>query len=180
MKTRINVIWIPMIILTLLSSLQIASAYYDPSAQRWLNRDPIEENGGINLYGFVLSNPANSIDLFGLAQCPPGTRCPDDKWVTGAFGGGTCPCAPSCCVPITPPSPPPTPPPPTPTLPPAPPIQPPTPIVPPTNPPRPPRPGGQPGYRCEPPYYEPRQPTQPGGPVIPPVYHPPVIIVPTY
>ncbi|HOC58154.1 MAG TPA: RHS repeat-associated core domain-containing protein [Verrucomicrobiota bacterium] len=30
-----------------------ASAYYDPSTQRWLNRDPIHEHGGANLYTFT-------------------------------------------------------------------------------------------------------------------------------
>jgi RHS repeat-associated protein len=40
--------------------------FYDPNLQRWLNRDPIEENGGINLYGYVANSPLDSIDLFGL------------------------------------------------------------------------------------------------------------------
>jgi RHS repeat-associated protein len=39
---------------------------YDPSFQRWLNRDPIEEEGGINLYGYVNNNAINEIDPFGL------------------------------------------------------------------------------------------------------------------
>jgi len=33
--------------------------WYDPNLQRWLNRDPISETGGINLYGFVRNDPAN-------------------------------------------------------------------------------------------------------------------------
>lgn len=32
----------------------------------WLSRDPIEEKGGLNLYGFVGNNIINSIDLLGL------------------------------------------------------------------------------------------------------------------
>lgn len=32
---------------------------------RWISRDPIEEEGGLNLYGFVNNNPVNYIDLFG-------------------------------------------------------------------------------------------------------------------
>jgi RHS repeat-associated protein len=39
---------------------------YDPSFQRWLNRDPIGEAGGINLYQFVGNSPPNTIDPFGL------------------------------------------------------------------------------------------------------------------
>ena len=34
---------------------------------RWLNRDPIQEKGGLNLYGFVLNNPVLFIDPFGDA-----------------------------------------------------------------------------------------------------------------
>lgn len=42
--------------------------YYDPNLQRFLNRDPLGESGGINLYAYVGSNPINSIDPFGM--CP--------------------------------------------------------------------------------------------------------------
>lgn len=40
---------------------------YDPSLQRWLNRDPLGEAGGINLYGFVGNDPINLIDDSGLS-----------------------------------------------------------------------------------------------------------------
>ena len=36
--------------------------YYDPETGRWLNRDPIEERGGVNLYGFVGNDPVGRID----------------------------------------------------------------------------------------------------------------------
>ena len=36
--------------------------FYDPNLQRWINRDPIEEKGGYNLYGFVGNDPANALD----------------------------------------------------------------------------------------------------------------------
>lgn len=40
--------------------------YYNPSTQRWLNRDLIEEAGGINLYGFVGNDGVNYTDLLGM------------------------------------------------------------------------------------------------------------------
>jgi RHS repeat-associated protein len=40
--------------------------HYSPSLGRWLNRDPIEEEGGKNLYGFVENSAASSADALGL------------------------------------------------------------------------------------------------------------------
>ncbi len=40
--------------------------FYDPSLQRWPNRDPIGERGGMNLYGFVGNSPLNKVDHLGL------------------------------------------------------------------------------------------------------------------
>jgi RHS repeat-associated protein len=42
--------------------------FYDPGAGRWLNRDPIGEEGGVNLYGMVGNDAANSYDVLGLAD----------------------------------------------------------------------------------------------------------------
>src|SRR6266496_425353 len=39
--------------------------FYDPNLQRWLNRDPYGEDGGINLYGFAKNEPLNQIDRDG-------------------------------------------------------------------------------------------------------------------
>lgn len=36
--------------------------YYSADTGRWLSRDPIEEQGGANLYGFVFNSPTNHID----------------------------------------------------------------------------------------------------------------------
>jgi RHS repeat-associated protein len=45
--------------------------HYDPHLQRWLNRDPAGEAGGINLYKLLGSNPANSVDPLGLWGIDP-------------------------------------------------------------------------------------------------------------
>ena len=42
-----------------------AQAHYDPNIGRWLNRDPIMERGGLNLYSFVENDGVNSWDLLG-------------------------------------------------------------------------------------------------------------------
>ena len=42
--------------------------FYHPALMRWLNRDPIEENGGVNLYGFCGNNGVVKYDKFGLAH----------------------------------------------------------------------------------------------------------------
>ena len=41
---------------------------YDPVTGRWLSRDPIGENGGINLYGYVGNSPVNLWDALGLEK----------------------------------------------------------------------------------------------------------------
>jgi hypothetical protein len=51
-----------------------AHAFYDPLVGRWLNRDPVEEAGGINLYRYCGNRTPNRIDPFGLADA--GGSCP--------------------------------------------------------------------------------------------------------
>lgn len=40
--------------------------FYDPENGRFINRDPIGEDGGVNLYAFVGNDPQNAFDLLGL------------------------------------------------------------------------------------------------------------------
>jgi RHS repeat-associated protein len=40
--------------------------FYDPTLQRWLNRDPIQEFGGVNLYEFVDNDSEDYSDAFGF------------------------------------------------------------------------------------------------------------------
>jgi RHS repeat-associated protein len=40
--------------------------WYDPVTGRWPSRDPIEEEGGLNLYGFVANDPVGFVDVAGM------------------------------------------------------------------------------------------------------------------
>ena len=40
--------------------------YYSPEMGRWINRDPIGERGGYNVYAFVENQPVNKVDKLGL------------------------------------------------------------------------------------------------------------------
>jgi RHS repeat-associated protein len=44
--------------------------WYNRTTGRWLSRDPIEERGGLNLYGMVGNDPVGRWDLWGLAWEP--------------------------------------------------------------------------------------------------------------
>ena len=48
--------------------LDYGHRHYNPETGRWLSRDPIEERGGINLYGFVNNGGVNFIDKLGQAR----------------------------------------------------------------------------------------------------------------
>ena len=42
--------------------------FYSPVLMRWLNRDPIEEAGGENLYSFCRNDPTRFVDIHGLGR----------------------------------------------------------------------------------------------------------------
>ncbi len=48
--------------------------FYDPDRGRWVNRDPIGEKGGRNLYGMVKNSPPNFIDVLGRDISSPDIR----------------------------------------------------------------------------------------------------------
>ena len=48
---------------------------YDPTNGRWINRDPIQEEGGSNLHGFINNNGVNRVDYLGLAEQKPEKEC---------------------------------------------------------------------------------------------------------
>ena len=43
--------------------------YYSPSLGRWVNRDPLEERGGDNLFMFCRNTPIREVDFLGLVCC---------------------------------------------------------------------------------------------------------------
>ena len=60
------------------SNLDLATyRAYDPDLGRWLNRDPIGEAGGLNLYAYVRNEPTKYIDPSGLV--------PDEVAIVGSY-----------------------------------------------------------------------------------------------
>jgi RHS repeat-associated protein len=60
--------------------------YYAPGLGRWLNRDPIGELGGLNLYGYTSNSPVDSWDYLGAfnnPNWPPITPGPPSPPPTG-------------------------------------------------------------------------------------------------
>lgn len=43
--------------------------FYSPNIERWFNRDPIEESGGINIYAYCENQPIDTYDSLGLMAC---------------------------------------------------------------------------------------------------------------
>ncbi|MEW6198851.1 MAG: RHS repeat-associated core domain-containing protein [Planctomycetota bacterium] len=51
--------------------------YCSATLGRWINRDPIGDFGGANVYAYVGNNPTNRTDYLGMMYipCPPGEPC---------------------------------------------------------------------------------------------------------
>ena len=73
--------------------------WYDAPNGRWPSRDPIEEEGGVNLYGFVENDGVNKNDAFGLFSWEDlaftsvgrdiaGNIPPSNKGIPIGLGGG--------------------------------------------------------------------------------------------
>jgi hypothetical protein len=70
MKKYLNMLTSRLLLLLLaFFAVDQASAFYDANLGRWINRDPIEEAGGINLYQFTFNDAVNNWDLDGLVGC---------------------------------------------------------------------------------------------------------------
>lgn len=110
MKTKTHLSLILVALLAYWVGLCNASAFYDPGTQRWLNRDPIAESGGVNLYEFVDDNPLEKIDYYGLdtsngGDAPPSvsqpivpTTCANSPSGCGAGNGPTIYPTSSCTI----------------------------------------------------------------------------------
>jgi hypothetical protein len=64
--------------------------FFTPGIPHWPSRDPIEENGGFNLYGFVGNDGVNSLDLLGLKE--------EEKFCCCGGGNAIYDPADKCCV----------------------------------------------------------------------------------
>jgi RHS repeat-associated protein len=53
--------------------------WYAPNLQRWVNRDPLMEEGGFNLYGFVHNDPLGFVDDAGERVIRPGPGNPGGR-----------------------------------------------------------------------------------------------------
>jgi RHS repeat-associated protein len=61
------------------SRARVGLRFYFPETGRWPSRDPVGEDGGINLYGFVGNRPVDVVDTYGAVPL---------KAAAAAFGGG--------------------------------------------------------------------------------------------
>jgi hypothetical protein len=55
-------------LLAALALTQTASAYYSPRLGRFISRDPIEEEGGVNAYAYIRNSGPNAEDPLGLEE----------------------------------------------------------------------------------------------------------------
>jgi RHS repeat-associated protein len=63
--------------------------YYNPSTGRWLSRDPIEEEGGDNLYIFLDNDPVGYVDAVGLYRFEESWSNVSMSDLPGGSGGDT-------------------------------------------------------------------------------------------
>jgi RHS repeat-associated protein len=61
---------------------------YNPSTGRWLNRDPIGEKGGLNLYGFMRNDSVNAVEQLGLYEYDSSIDMFLEYWFGRGRGGG--------------------------------------------------------------------------------------------
>jgi RHS repeat-associated protein len=62
--------------------------YYDPNHGRFINRDPMGEAGGLNLYGYCSGDPINKSDYLGLISAVDDMQNQIDASAHGGMTGG--------------------------------------------------------------------------------------------
>ena len=65
MKTQLHQLLWGILFVILLTASHSAVAFFDPTIGTFISRDPIGEDGGQNLYGFVGNDPVGDIDFLG-------------------------------------------------------------------------------------------------------------------
>jgi len=60
----------------------LGQRFYSPDLGRWINRDPMGEEGGLNVFGFCMNDPANRLDDIGYSSFSVAVK-------SGALRGGT-------------------------------------------------------------------------------------------
>lgn len=70
----------PEFALAAVSTVAFGRSSYSPELGRWVNRDPIEEKGGMGLYSFVANHSLKHVDKLGMAPWyVPWRGCCDGK-----------------------------------------------------------------------------------------------------
>jgi hypothetical protein len=81
--TTLKLPLLPLTLFAILATAPAANAYYDPGVQRWINRDPIQEQGGLNLYAFTGNGPVQRTDRDGRSwRLIPVRDCNLKEWTT--------------------------------------------------------------------------------------------------
>jgi len=75
---------------------------YSPGMGRWMSRDPIEEQGGINLYRFLAGHPAYAVDPIGLGTVDDLTRQLACRCIVWGLKKGVESCLKEICEPPAP------------------------------------------------------------------------------
>lgn len=91
MKTALTLQTFLLVATIFLFAVGIARAIYDPVQGRWVNRDPIGEDGGANLCAFVENQPVSNVDYLGLLQVAANLQDPARapvRWSDETLGAG--------------------------------------------------------------------------------------------
>jgi hypothetical protein len=89
MKTNARTLFRTLVLTCLLLIPISAHCFYNPSTGRWLSRDPVEEDGGLNLYLFAQNEPVLHADADGRCTCIIKLHCVRGTVLTWIDGSST-------------------------------------------------------------------------------------------